>query len=262
MSLPLKNKVAVVTGGRQGLGYGVAEALAADGATVVIADVEPADDAVLALQAASGRAHASRALDVRSGTQFEDLVRSVAEEHGTLDILVNNAGVSQPQVPITETTDETFQRVVSINLEGAFYGVRAAGRLMSEQGFGRIINIASYLGRRGMATFGVYSASKAAVIGLTQAAAEELGPAGVTVNAICPGTMWTQLMLSTLPATTGEANPDPVKFRREYAEAHIPVRRLGLPIDVGALAAWLASDNSAFMTGATLNLTGGEAVYF
>ncbi|GAA1002619.1 2-hydroxycyclohexane-1-carbonyl-CoA dehydrogenase [Acrocarpospora pleiomorpha] len=259
---PLDGKIAVVTGARQGLGEATARRLARDGATVVVTDVQDTRELAEALGQLTGRPHHAEFLDVTDGDRFAALLDEVAERHGALDVLVNNAGVSQPQLPLTETTDATYERVMAVNARGVFNGVRAAGRIMAAAGGGRIVNIASYLGKRGLATFGVYSASKGAVISLTQVAAEELGPSGVTVNAVCPGTMVTQLMLDTLPATTGEENPDAEAWMRQYARDRVPVGRMGRPVDVAALVSWLASDDSAFMTGAALNLTGGEALYF
>ncbi|MFB6397441.1 SDR family NAD(P)-dependent oxidoreductase [Polymorphospora lycopeni] len=258
----LTAKVAVVTGARQGLGEATARRLADDGATVVVADLQDPGALAAELEQRTGRRHAGVVLDVTDGRRLRAALDDVVARFGSLDVLVNNAGVSQPQLPLIETTDETYEHVMAVNARGVFNGIRAGGAIMAESGGGRIINIASYLGKRGLATFGVYSASKGAVISLTQAAAEELGPYGVTVNAVCPGTMVTQLMLDTLSATTGEENPDAEAWMRAYAGDRIPVRRMGRPADVAGLVSWLASDDSSYMTGAALNLSGGEALYF
>ena len=256
MSTSLEGRVAVVTGGARGLGAGVADRLARAGARVVIADVIDGSETAAGL---TGSDHEYRELDVTDTPAVERLMASVREELGSLDILVNNAGVSQPIGTVVDTPDEVIDRVFAVNVRGLIACSRAAARIMLEQGRGRIVNIASQTGRRAWPEWGVYSASKFAVVGITQAMAQELAPT-VAVNAICPGTMLTDM---TRTGMRGSLSPgDTVEASIERKAATIPFGRLGTPDDVGAMAAWLASDDCSFTTGATFNLTGGEEVFF
>jgi len=257
----LDGQVAIVTGGARGLGEGIARRLAAEGASIVIADRTSAEPLVAQLPP-TPLGHQAAVVDVRSGHEVDRLVEDAKARYGRLDILVNNAGVMDSGADVADLTDAEYEFVFDVNVRGVVNGCRAAARVFREQDRGRIINIASYIGKKAIAGHALYSASKAAVISLTQALALELGRYGTTVNSICPGTMYTPMWVEKLPTFVGEENPDVEKYRREHAEVNVPVGRLGEGADVGALAAWLASDDAAFMTGAALNLTGGEAVFF
>jgi NAD(P)-dependent dehydrogenase (short-subunit alcohol dehydrogenase family) len=262
----LDNKVAIVTGAAQGLGEGIARRFADEGAVVVIADRTDARELAASMPPSAGGV-AARAVvaDVTNRDEFDSLIRGVAREHGRLDILVNNAGTYGVS-DIVDETDESFRRQFAVNTYSVFTSSRLAGRIMRDQGCGRIINTASHLGKVARKGYGVYSASKAAVIFLTQAVALELGRYGVTANAICPGTMATPL-LSTADGRPGmeyaaELGVDLDTAFRDYIDERIPVGRLGRAEDIGALAAFLASDEGGFITGAALNLTGGEQTFF
>jgi NAD(P)-dependent dehydrogenase (short-subunit alcohol dehydrogenase family) len=262
----LAGKVAIVTGAASGLGRGMAERFAREGALVICADRADASDLAAVLPASSdGRPAEAARVDVTDRDAVEALIARTTGEHGRLDVLVNNAGTYDSQ-EIADATDESFRRQFEVNTWSVFVACRAAARVMREQRGGRIINTASQLGRVARAGSGVYAGSKAAVILMTQALALELAPYGVTANCICPGTMHTAMMTdeSGRPAddVAADLGVDVETAFRGYIDAHIPVRRLGRPADVGALATWLASDESAFMTGAALNLTGGEQVFF
>lgn len=256
MATSLDGRVAVVTGGARGLGAGIADRLARAGARVVIADVTDGADTAAALD---GSGHEARELDVTDTSAVEALTRSVAADLGSLDILVNNAGVSQPIGTMVDTTDEVIDRVFAVNVRGVIACSRAAARIMLEQGRGRIINVASQTGKRAWPDWGVYSASKFAVVGITQVMAQELAPT-VAVNAICPGTMMTDMTRGGFSASLAEG--DSLEKALAAKAATIPFGRLGTADDIGAMAAWLASDDCSFTTGATLNLTGGEEVFF
>lgn len=261
----LSGRTAIVTGSAGGLGEGIARRMAADGATVVCADIADATMVAESLAPVSGGpGHRAMRLDVTDREAVEAAIASVVDDYGRLDVLCNNAGTSDSQT-ILEATDES-QRQFAVNTWSTFVACRAAGRTMRDQGAGRIINIASQVGRVARPGFGVYAASKAAVILMTQALALELAPHGVTANCICPGTMHTRLMVDEhgRPAddVAAELGVDVDTAFRDYVQAHIPVGRLGRPADVGAMAAWLASDDAEFVTGAALNLTGGEQVFF
>jgi NAD(P)-dependent dehydrogenase (short-subunit alcohol dehydrogenase family) len=255
----LAGKVAVVTGGAGGLGAGVAHSLSAAGAVVVCADLRDASGIVAKLPGMAG----SKAvlLDVTIPEEVDRLFDGLIAEYGRLDILVNAAGVAQPPVPLTVTDNEVIDRVLEINVKGVLYCSRAAARLMGPAGSGRIITISSQAGKVGWANWAVYCASKAAVIAATQALALELAGRGVTANCICPGAMLTDMTRASFRAEADQTGADPEQMLRERGLA-LPAGRLGTPEDVGYMAAWLASDESSFTTGATLNLTGGESVFF
>jgi 3-oxoacyl-[acyl-carrier protein] reductase len=256
----LDERVAIVTGSARGLGEGIARKLAEEGAVVVCADVVDASDTAASLKpSASGRRGKAVHLDVTDTAQVERVFNEVAQEYGSLDILCNNAGVAQPILSMLDTTDEVVDRVLAVNVRGVLACSRAAGRIMLAQGSGRIINTASQVGKNAWPGWGIYSASKAAVIAITQVMARELAPT-VVVNAICPGTMLTDMTRTGFRAGAAEGED----WEANLAEhtAAIPFKRLGTPEDMGNLAAWLASDECSFTTGAAINLTGGEVTFF
>lgn len=262
----LADRVAIVTGSAGGLGEGIAQRLAGEGAIVVCADLQDAGPVAATLPSSpSGRLSRAVRVDVTDGDAVEALVADVVREEGRLDVLCNNAGTYDSQ-EIVEATDESFRRQFEVNTWSTFVACRAAGRVMREQARGRIVNTASQLAKVARAGSGAYGASKAAVILMTQALALELAPHGVTANCICPGTMHTRMMTDEdgRPAddVAAELGVDVDTAFRGYIDARIPVGRLGRPADMGALVAWLASDEAGFMTGAALNLTGGEQVFF
>lgn len=262
----LAGKVAIVTGSATGLGEGMARRFAAEGATVICADLADASGLAAELPAGSdGRPAAAARVDVTDREAVEALLTGTRGDYGRLDVLVNNAGTYDSQ-PIIEATDESFRRQFEINTWSVFVACRAAGRIMCEQEGGRIINTASQLGKVARPGSGVYAGSKSAVILMTQALALELAPYKVTANCICPGTMQTAMMTDETgrPAAevAAEQGTTVEDAFRGYIDANIPVGRLGQPTDMGALATWLASDESGFMTGAALNLTGAEQVWF
>ncbi len=262
----LANRIAIVTGAAQGLGEGIARRFAQEGAVVVCADLQDATEVAASLPAAAGgRRSRSQRLDVTDKEAVEALIRDTVDQYGRLDILVNNAGTYH-SAEIVDAPDESFHRQIAVNTWAIFITCRAAGRVMRAQRGGRIVNIASQLGKVARAGSGIYAASKGAVILMTQALALELAPYGVTANSICPGSMLTNLLTDSAgrPAAqvAAEKGTDVDTAFREYIDQRIPVGRLGRPADVGALATWLASDDSAFMTGAAINLTGGEQVFF
>lgn len=258
----LENRVAVVTGSARGLGAGIARRFAEEGAVVLCADLIDATETAAQLPPSpGGRKSEALHLDVTDTEQVERAFADVADRFGAVDILANNAGIAPPVASVLDTGDEWIDRVFTVNVRGLVACSRAAGRIMQGQQRGRIINTASQTGKHAWPGWGVYSASKAAVIGITQVMALELAPAEVTVNCICPGTMVTDMMRTGFGQTAKELDRDRDDLIREKAES-IPLGRMGTAADMGAMAAWIASDDAQFTTGAAFNLTGGEMVFF
>jgi NAD(P)-dependent dehydrogenase (short-subunit alcohol dehydrogenase family) len=249
-------KVAVVTGASRGIGKGIAMALAREGAAVVVnARHARGAEAVAAEIRANGAQAAAFAADVGNTEEAEALVGFAVETFGRLDVLVNNAGVSRPAL-LVEATDEDWDETLRVNARGVFICSRAAARRMLAQGGGRIVNVASRSGKTGLPYEAAYSASKFAVIALTQVAARELASKGITVNAICPGRIETEMMLETFEKWGRELHLTPDECRSRLV-AEIPAGRLGTVEDIGQLAVFLASDAAAYVTGQSIHVGGG-----
>lgn len=269
----LSGQVALVTGagGERGIGRAIALRLAQEGADVVVNDFadRPYADAewgglpaLVAEVEALGRRAASVVADVGDARQVERMMADALAAMGRVDILVNNAGtlVGGDRVPVAELEVDLWDAVQRVNIRGTFLCSRAAARHMLERGGGgRIINVSSVAGKRGSARYSAYNASKFAVIGFTQALAAELGPAGVTVNAVCPGLVATE----RLPPLAKAAFPDlePAAAVRDFtaqAMADIPLGRLADPADIAKAAAFLASREAGYLTGIALTVAGGS----
>ncbi len=269
----LSGQVALVTGagGERGIGRAIALRLAQEGADVVVNDFadRPYADAewgglpaVVAEVEALGRRAASVVAAVGDARQVERMMADALAAMGRVDILVNNAGtlVGGDRVPVAELEVDLWDAVQRVNIRGTFLCSRAAARHMLERGGGgRIINVSSVAGKRGSARYSAYNASKFAVIGFTQALAAELGPAGVTVNAVCPGLVATE----RLPPLAKAAFPDlePAAAVRDFtaqAMADIPLGRLADPADIAKAAAFLASREAGYLTGIALTVAGGS----
>lgn len=240
----LEGKTAIVTGAGRGLGQGIAQKLAKEGALVAVCDInmESVNTTVDMINEAGGKA-VGYEIDIADRKAVDTLVQRFVEEHGALDIMVNNAGINRDAM-LHKMTDEQWELVLKVNLNGTFYFTQAAAKLMRERGAGRIINIASasWLGNIGQAN---YAASKAGVVGLTKTAARELARKGVTANAICPGFISTDMTRSV---------PEKVW---DIMISKIPAGRAGEPEDVGNLVAFLASDEASYITGEVINVGGG-----
>ena len=236
----LTGKIVLVTGAARGLGAAIAERCARAGATVLGGDVAFAEDGGGSVQQVE--------LDVTDPQAWSRVADSVRRDHGRLDALVNNAGVLR-SAPLDELTVEDMQFTLDVNVVGVMHGMKTFVRLheASGGGAGSIVNISSIRGLVGGHGVGAYSASKFAVRGLTKAAAIELGPAGVRVNAVCPGTFVTDMMQS---AQLAHLDWD------EYM-SQIPLGRFGRPEELAAAVCWLASDASSFVTGTELVVDGG-----
>ena len=247
----LAGQVAIVTGAGRGLGRAIALALAEAGADVALAARREADLTGVAAEVRSlGRRGLALTTDVTDREQAEALVERTVEELGGLDILVNNAGIVRGS-PLLETTDDDWDAVIDTNLRGTFLCTRAAGRVLTTKGSGKVINIASNLGVVAVARLTSYCASKGAIIQLTKALALEWAPFGVQVNAIAPGYFETDMNVE-IRARADELG----RILRR-----IPAGRMGRPEELGPLAVFLASAASDFMTGETVVIDGGQAVW-
>ena len=257
----LDGKIALVTGAGRGLGEGIARELAAEGAVVVCADVIDAGSVAASLPERGGASSYAVQLDVTDRAAVAQAVEDASERLGPIDILVNNAGVAAPLGEAAELPPAEFERVFRVNVVGMVNTAAAVVPSMKERRAGRIINTASHLGKNGWPKWAPYCASKFAVVGLTQCMALELAAYNITVNAICPGTMVAPMMRYGFEEEAKEAARDPDAMIAEKA-AVLPLGRMGTPPDMGRMVAWVASDDARFTTGASLNLTGGEAIYF
>ena len=242
----MSDKIAIVTGGSRGIGAAIAKKLASRGMTVIINYCGSEDRALAVkseIEAAGGQAEAWRC-DVSDCGQCEEFVKAVMEKYGRIDVLVNNAGITRDGL-MMRMSDEDFSRVIDTNLKGTFYMMRFASRHMLKAKKGRIINMASVVGLMGNAGQVNYAASKAGVIGATKSAAKELASRGITVNAIAPGFIDTEM--------TGALS----EKVQEQILTQIPLGTFGKPEDIANCAAFLASDEAAYITGQVIQVDGG-----
>lgn len=271
-----KGKTAVITGaGRKaGLGEGIAKRLAAEGAAIVISDIGKTRDAATgadhigATDEMEEIAQDLRALgveastcvaDVRSLPEMEALGDHAVKTHGGLDIWINNAGIGYIMKPLMDVTEDDWRAVIDVNLTGSFFGLKAAAKTMlAQKRGGRIINIASQAAKSGFPHAQAYTSSKHGLVGLVRSASIELGPEGITVNNVCPNHVTTGLgawQNEYFAKVVGAASVD------DYLEAmknRIPMRRSGLPEDTAAAVAFLCSDDAQYITGESMNVSGGE----
>ena len=246
--MKLNGLVAVVTGAAGGIGKAIAKRLAADGARVVLADIQfgPAQAAAGEIVAAGGEALAV-AVDITNNEAVVAMAQAAIERFGKIDILVNNAGITRDAM-YHKMTEEQFDQVISVHLKGAWLCGRAVIGPMRERRSGKIVNISSISGKQGNPGQTNYSAAKAGLIGYTKATAKELGRYNINVNAIMPGVIDTP-MLASVPAET-----------KEGWITGIPLQRIGQPEDIAAAVSFLVSDDAAYITGAVLEVSGGRAM--
>ena len=238
-------RVALVTGGARGMGRAIIELLASRGAQVAVNDLDP--EATAAAAHAIGNDSLAVAGDVADPNRVRAIVDQVADHYGRLDVLVNNAGIAYHR-SIYEITDEEWSRVFAVNVQAVFTFIQSASKPMAANGYGRVVNFSSTAGKNVSTVAGAhYTASKAAVLGITRASALELAVHGITVNAVCPGMIDTQMIKDAWP--------------QERIDAYIPsipLQRMGQPSEVAELVAFLASERAGYITGAAVDITGGE----
>lgn len=242
----LKNKVALVTGASRGIGRQVALSLAKEGATVIVnynGSKEKADEVVAAIIAEGGVAE-SYGCNVADFEAAGEMITEVVKKYGSLDILVNNAGITKDGL-LLKMTEEDFDKVININLKGTFNCIKHVTRQMLKQKAGRIINMSSVVGVAGNAGQVNYAASKAGVIGMTKSAAKELGSRGITVNAIAPGYIDTDM--------TAVLSDD---IKNQIIDS-VPLKRMGQVEDIANAVVFLASDKASYITGQVLSVDGG-----
>ena len=241
-----EGRAAVVTGGASGAGRGVAERITHEGGRVALWDLNP--DALAKAKDEIGAAHAM-ALDVSDADAVARAAQDSFDALGRIDILVNSAGVTGATVPVQDFPIDSWKRVFDINVNGLFYCCRAVIPLMLRNDYGRIVNVSSVAGKEGNPNASAYSASKAAVLGLTKSLGKELATSGVRVNAVTPATFKSPI-LEQLPQS-----------QIDYMQSKIPIGRLGEIDEVAALICWLASEECSFSTAATFDISGGRTTY-
>lgn len=249
MKNSLENKVAVITGASRGIGRQIALSMAEEGAVIIVnynGSAEKAKEVVQKIMESGGKAEAYQC-DVSDFEKAAALMEHVIKTYGHVDILVNNAGITRDNL-LMKMSEEDFDLVLNTNLKGAFNCIRHISRQMIKQKYGRIINISSVSGVMGNGGQANYSASKAGIIGLTKAAAREMASRGITVNAIAPGFIKTE-MTEVLSETVKAA-----------AEDQIPMRHFGETGDIANMAVFLASDKAKYITGQVISIDGGMAM--
>lgn len=257
--MALTGKVALITGSTSGIGLGIARALAAEGADIMLngfGDAAEIETLRTALAKEFDIKVAYNGADLSKPEQVAALVQKTKDELGRLDILVNNAGI-QFTAPVEEFPEAKWDAIMSINLSAVFYGMKAAIPVMKKQKWGRIINIASAHGLVASPHKVAYVAAKHGVVGATKVAAIETANDGITVNAICPGWVLTPLVQTQLEDRAKEAGTDVDTEKKKMLQETQPMLKFSTPEEIGALAVFLCSDGAATITGSPLSIDGG-----
>ncbi len=247
--IDLKGRVAVITGGAQGIGYASAERMLASGASVVLWDMDAARLASAVQTLSAQGAVSGEVVQLTDEVAVAAATAAAVARHGRIDILVNNAGITGGNAPTWELDPAVWRQVIAVNLVAPFLTCRAVVPQMITQGYGRIVNIASVAGKEGNPNASHYSASKAGLIGLTKSLGKELATQGVLVNAVAPAAARTAIF--------DQMAPEHIAFML----GKIPMGRLVTVTEVAAMVAWLASEECSFSTGAVFDLSGGRATY-
>lgn len=240
-------QTAIVTGAANGIGEVISRRLANAGARVAIADID--ERAAAAAAERIGEHSFPVRLDVMDANSVQQAIDMVLARTQSLEIVVNNAGVAGKAAPIWEQTDDDWNRVLAINLTGPFFMCRAVMPHMRSRGYGRVVNIASIAGKEGNPNMVAYSASKAAIIGLTKSVAKEVATEGICVNAVSPAVIRTKILDQLTPAQVS------------YMVERIPMKRTGQPEEVAAVVHFLSSRDCSFVTGQCYDVSGGRATY-
>ncbi|MET0203956.1 MAG: SDR family NAD(P)-dependent oxidoreductase [Burkholderiaceae bacterium] len=245
--LDFENRTAVITGGAAGIGYAVAQRLIASGARVALWDRDAA--ALGAAKASLGGAAVTSALDVADATAVDGATREAMAALGSIDVLVCSAGITGPNKAVWDYPVDEWKKVFDVNVHGLFYCNRAVVPAMRERNYGRIVNIASVAGKEGNPNASAYSASKAAVIGLTKSLGKELAQTNIRVNCVTPAAVRTAIF------------DQMTQQHIDFMLSKIPLGRFGTVDEIAAMVCWLASEDCSFSTGAVFDLSGGRATY-
>jgi NAD(P)-dependent dehydrogenase (short-subunit alcohol dehydrogenase family) len=247
----LTGHTAVVTGAATGIGRAIAIRLAGAGARIAVADLDVpnAELVAAALPRVAAGDHFAVQVDVADGPSVRNATKTILERTGKIEILVNNAGIAGMAAPLWEQLEDDWDRVIAVNLKGTFNWCRAVIAQMRERKYGRIVNIASIAGKEGNPNMGAYSASKAAVIGLTKSFGKEVAKEGICVNAVSPAVVQTDIL--------NQITPEQVAYMLQ----RIPIGRTGKPEEIAAVVHFLASPDCAFVTAQCYDASGGRATY-
>jgi NAD(P)-dependent dehydrogenase (short-subunit alcohol dehydrogenase family) len=248
--MDLSGKTAIVTGAGKGIGWAIAERLARDGANLVIAEIDKKNGEEKAVTIRkTGRESLAVQMDVSQWSDVERMVQETMSRFHRLDILVNNAGILGAYYPVMEYPEEMWDQIIAVHLKGTFLCCKAVLPIMKNQGYGKIVNIASVAGKEGNVNMAPYSAAKAGIIGLTKTLGREMAPYNIYVNCVSPALMATDMIKEMTPEQLA------------LLISKIPMGRPGKPEEVAAVVKFLVSDESSFVTGQCYDISGGRSVY-